>query len=263
MVVAEAPRRAVHRIGDQHVIAGAGQREQRQGRRGQARWHGERGVAAFERRDRGLQIGHRRQAVQAVVQALRLAALRRLVVGDRVEQDRRRAIDRRVDRAQMPRRVAPEMRDFGRRSWLASGFAIARSCGRIERRAQRSGYLSRLLLRRLPDVDDDRIPGLFERGELARQQRCRHVMAAARSKPRRDRRVVALEIHDADLIDASPPRRKRSRYASFSAEQAITAPQPRAARSSHRRDDARRAMASDRRRSMRRPAAILATFAGG
>ena len=52
MSVAEPPRRSVDRVGDEDVVAGARQREQRQRRRREARRHRERRVAAFDLRDR-------------------------------------------------------------------------------------------------------------------------------------------------------------------------------------------------------------------
>ncbi len=78
MVVAEAARRAVDRVGDENVVARLQECEQRQRRRREPRRHGERGKRAFDGRDRVLQIGDGRQAVQAVADALVLAARRQL-----------------------------------------------------------------------------------------------------------------------------------------------------------------------------------------
>ena len=57
------------------------------------------------------------------------------------------------------------------------------------------------------NVDDDRVGGLFERRELAVEQRRRHVAVLPRGEPRRDRRAVALEIDEADV--ARGPRTRR------------------------------------------------------
>src|SRR5450432_1640759 len=62
------------------------------------------------------------------------------------------------------------------------------------RRTQTGGDLRHLQLDVLPDVDDDRCRRFFQCGELARQQRGRHVVAAARGEPRFDGRRVTLQV---------------------------------------------------------------------
>ena len=116
MVVAESARRTVDGVGDEQVIAGLERRQQRQRRRCQARRNGERGVPAFECRERALKVGDGRQPVQSVREARILAARRALEVGHRRQQDRRRAKHRRVDRAEKPARIASGMRNLGRRT---------------------------------------------------------------------------------------------------------------------------------------------------
>ena len=62
LLLAEAPRRTIHGVGDQQVIAGPRRREQCERDRGQARGNRQGGMSALERRHRGLQIEHGRQA---------------------------------------------------------------------------------------------------------------------------------------------------------------------------------------------------------
>ena len=69
MVFAKAACRPVHDVGDEHMIAGLGQCEERQRRRGKPRRHRERREAAFKRRHCALKIDHRRQSMQSVRQA--------------------------------------------------------------------------------------------------------------------------------------------------------------------------------------------------
>jgi hypothetical protein len=88
------------------VIAGGCRREQRQRDRGHSRRRRERGVAAFELGERGLQVGHRRHAVQPVDDARIRALHRRFQIRDAIEQDSRGAIDRRVYRAHVRARLA-------------------------------------------------------------------------------------------------------------------------------------------------------------
>ncbi len=179
------------------MIAGPRRGEQRQRDRGEPRGNGQRCVAALERRDRALQIAHGGQTVQAIGDARIFTALGGLEIGDRVEQDRRRAVDRRVDRAQVLPRIAAEVRDRRGRPQLGPGAGVVTHAGsgccsaRCDRRHLRRDRLS--------DVDDDRGGGFFERRELAREQRRRHEVPAARGKPRLDRLRVALEIGEADL----------------------------------------------------------------
>ena len=120
LIVAEAPRRTVHRIGDEHVIAGARRAEERQRDGGESRRHRERCVPAFELRHRRLQIGDRRQAVQAIGNAGEFATLGGLQLGDAIEQDGRRAVDRRVDRTQVLLWIAPEVGNAGGAPALAA-----------------------------------------------------------------------------------------------------------------------------------------------
>ena len=108
------------------MIARLREREKRKRRRRESRRHDERGVAAFERRQRVLEVGDGRQPVQPVRHARELAARGLLELGDVVEQQRRGAKHRRVHRAQKASRIAPEMRDLRRRPITAS----ARSSGR-------------------------------------------------------------------------------------------------------------------------------------
>ena len=118
--VAETARRPVDRIDHQHVVARLGECEQRQRRRREAGRDGERRVAALQLRDRGLQVGDRRHAVQPVGRLRRLPERRGLERGHRREENRRGPVDRRVDRAEVARRVAPEVPgERGRREALA------------------------------------------------------------------------------------------------------------------------------------------------
>jgi hypothetical protein len=110
VVVAEPPRGTVDHVGDQHVVARLHEGEQRQRGGREAGWDGKRGVTALERRERLLQVPHGGQAVQPVAQPLVLAARRALEFGDRLEQDRRRAHHRRVDRTQEAARMTAEVR---------------------------------------------------------------------------------------------------------------------------------------------------------
>ena len=93
--------------------------EERQRDCRQSRGDRQRGVAAFERRHRALEIGDRRQSMQAVADAGILATLGRLEIGDAIEEHRRRTVHRRVDRAEVLLRIATEMGDFGCRPRLA------------------------------------------------------------------------------------------------------------------------------------------------
>src|ERR1700737_3945898 len=79
----------------------------------QSRRNRERAVASFERRHRALKIGGGRQSMQAVADARIFSTLGRLKIGDALEEHCRRAIDRRVDRAEMLLRIAAEMGDAG------------------------------------------------------------------------------------------------------------------------------------------------------
>ena len=109
VVVAEAARGSVDSVGDESVVAGLEQREQRQRGRGESRGHGKRRVRALDGRDRVLQVGDRGKAVQAVTDAFVFAACRLLELFDGGKQHRRRAEDRRVDGAQELLRRAPQM----------------------------------------------------------------------------------------------------------------------------------------------------------
>src|SRR6202011_2212031 len=113
LLVAESARWTVDRVGDQNVVARSRHREQRERDCRQSRWHRERGVAAFERRHRTLQIGDGRQSVKTIADAGILAALGRLEIGHALEKHRRGAVDRSVDRTQMLARIATKMGDLG------------------------------------------------------------------------------------------------------------------------------------------------------
>ncbi len=129
VVVAETARRPVDRIGDEHVVARPGEREQRKRRRRQPGGHRERRVPALERRERLLEIGDGRQSVQAVRKPGEFAARGAFEIGDVAEQDRRRPEHRRVHRAEEAARIATEMRDVRRRS-VAPAIAALRAAHR-------------------------------------------------------------------------------------------------------------------------------------
>ncbi len=136
MVVAEAARRSVDGIGDEHMVARLRKRQQRERRRRQAGGHQQRCVAAFERRQRVLEVGDRRQSVQTVREPGEFAARRLFECCDVRHQDRRRAEHRRIDRAQKTPRIAAEMRDFGGGPVappIRHGFDLAGNASMIER----------------------------------------------------------------------------------------------------------------------------------
>jgi hypothetical protein len=113
LIVTESPRRAINAIGDKNVVALGHDGEQRQRDGRKAGRHRERPVSAFERGESLLQIGHGRQAVQAVHNAGILAATRGVEISHAREHHGRCAIDRGVDRAKMLARRATEPRHLG------------------------------------------------------------------------------------------------------------------------------------------------------
>ena len=139
MIVAEAPGRAVDRIGDEHVVARLQEGEQRQRRGGESGRHRESRMRAFDRRDRVLQIGDGRQAVQAVTDARVLAARRLLELRHRREKHRRRAEHRRVDGAQELPGIAPQVQRTGCRLVLV----VAHGCNAARIFATCTGTASR------------------------------------------------------------------------------------------------------------------------
>ena len=234
MVVAEAPRRTVDRIGDEHVVA----RLRASASSGSVVAVSPDGTASARMRaldggDRVLQIGDGRQAVQAVADALVLAARRLLELGD---SGKSIVVARKTGVLTAPRNlrgVRPRCtaRVAGLRWRRSCVCAIGRAqvqCARGSSPPARDG---------VAHVDDDRIRRRFERRELAREQRRRHVAMRARREPRGDRVVVAGQMDEADIARAADP----SRYACRNAEHASTALPPRrsiaaisaASRSSH------------------------------
>ena len=118
------------------MIAGPRRAEQRQRDGGESRRHRERCVPAFELRHRRLEVGDRRQTVQAVGNAGIFAALGGFQLGDAIEQDRRRPVDRRVDRAEVPLRIASQVSDVGGVSALAAGPLLLGHAGSSSRNAR-------------------------------------------------------------------------------------------------------------------------------
>ncbi len=148
MQVAEPARRPVDGVGDEDVIAGARERQQRKRRRGESGRNGQRREAAFDLGDRALQVGDGRQTVQAIRNARMLTACRLFQLGDRFEEDRRRAKHRRVDGPHELSGVAPEVARLrgGPHRFLFPGHAASlvvprASAARI--RATCSGIVSR------------------------------------------------------------------------------------------------------------------------
>ena len=97
------------------MVACARGADQRQCDRGQSGGNGQGRVRAFELRVRRLQVDNRRQSMEPIGQARILAAFRRLEIGDRVEKNGGRTIDRRVDGTDVLVWIAAEVRDRRRR----------------------------------------------------------------------------------------------------------------------------------------------------
>ena len=97
--VGEAARRTVAVVGQQHVVAGLQEADDRAGDRGEARLHGDRAIRALDRGDRVFQCLLGRRAVAAVAEALERHAVLELLHGR--GEDGRGVIDGRIDDAEV------------------------------------------------------------------------------------------------------------------------------------------------------------------
>ena len=109
-LVADAARRLVDRVGDQDLVAGAQEGQQRAGDGGQPGGHGDRAVAAFELGHGAFQGEGRRHAVAAIEQGafVEFGRSRGLELGDAVEGQGGGVVHGRIDRVVLARRVAPQ-----------------------------------------------------------------------------------------------------------------------------------------------------------
>ena len=125
-VIAEAPRRPIDAVRDEHLVAGRHESEQRGGDGRQAGRREQRAVSAFELGDRFFERPHRRRAEPPIGEVLIVRLERR----EGRKQHGRAAIDRRIDEAMLARGLAAGMREPRQVLLLPGSFAHLASARR-------------------------------------------------------------------------------------------------------------------------------------
>ena len=154
-------------------------------------------MPAFELGHRVLQVGDRRQAVQAVGRARILAARRRdcrsATVGNRIVEARNTGVLTAPSHLRGERPRCPTER---RRACAASGHDGVASAKRVANAAAPA----RRSAARMSTTSAS--AGSSSAANCEGSSDGRHVLVMPRREPRRDRRLVALEIHDAHVAGA-------------------------------------------------------------